>query len=146
MKAVVQRVSSAAVKVDGITKGEIGKGLLVLLGIKEGDNEETIRWFSNKLVNLRIFPDETNKINHSVLDINGGILLISNFTLYGDTRKGYRPSFSKAAAPDIAEPLYEKMLDFLRQHNPIQIEAGIFGAMMDVSLVNDGPVTVIIEK
>jgi D-tyrosyl-tRNA(Tyr) deacylase len=146
MKAVVQRVSSANVKIDGKVHGEIGQGLLVLLGIKEGDDAETMKWFSNKLVNLRVFADRDGKMNRSVLDIEGGILLISNFTIYGDTRKGYRPSFSKAAKPESAEPLYNKMLDFLRDNNPIKIESGIFGAMMDVSLVNDGPVTVIIEK
>ena len=132
--------------VDGKVHGEIGQGLLVLLGIKEGDDAETMKWFSNKLVNLRVFADRDGKMNRSVLDIEGGILLISNFTIYGDTRKGYRPSFSKAAKPESAEPLYNKMLDFLRDNNPIKIESGIFGAMMDVSLVNDGPVTVIIEK
>jgi len=142
----VQRVSSASVSIDGKLQGAIDKGLLVLLGIKDSDDEEIAKWFANKLVNLRIFSDESGKMNRSVLDIGGGILLISNFTLYGDTRKGYRPSFSKAASPDIAKPLYDKMLDNLRSNKSLKIEAGVFGAMMNVALVNDGPVTVIIEK
>lgn len=146
MKAVVQRVKSASVKIDGKIHGAISKGLLVLLGVKEGDNDEVISWFANKLVNLRVFPDDEGKMNRSVLDIDGEILLISNFTLYGDTNKGYRPSFSKAAKPEISKPVYEKLLAFLRANNPLKIEAGVFGAMMDVELINDGPVTVIIEK
>ncbi len=146
MKAVVQRVKSASVKIDGKIHGAISKGLLVLLAVKEGDNDEVISWFANKLVNLRVFPDDDGKMNCSVLDIGGEILLISNFTLYGDTNKGYRPSFSKAANPEISKPIYEKLLTFLRVNNPLKIEAGVFGAMMDVELINDGPVTVIIEK
>ncbi len=146
MKAVVQRVSKASVTIDGKVHGEIDKGLLVLLGVKQGDNDDIINWFANKLLNLRVFPDEEGKMNRSVSDINGGILLISNFTIYGDTKKGYRPSFSKAAPPEFSEPVYEKLLETLRQNSSLKIEAGIFGAMMDVELINDGPVTVIIEK
>jgi D-tyrosyl-tRNA(Tyr) deacylase len=146
MKAVVQRVSKASVKINGKIHGEISKGLLVLLGVKHGDDDNIVKWFANKLLNLRVFPDDEGKMNRSVLDIDGGILLISNFTIYGDTRKGYRPSFSKAAPPEQSEPVYQKLLDTLREVSDLKIEAGVFGAMMDVELVNDGPVTVIIEK
>ena len=146
MKVVVQRVSRASVKIDGKINGEIGHGMLVLVGFCEGDNQEAIKWMSNKIVNLRIFPDEEYKMNKSVIDCDGGILLISNFTLYGDVQKGFRPSFSKAAVPSEAEPLYDFMLDYLKNNYNIKTESGIFGAMMDVELINDGPVTIIIEK
>ena len=146
MKAVIQRVKSANVKIDGIIHGEIAAGLLVLLATAPEDDEETMKWFANKIVNLRVFPDEEGKMNRSALDLGYGILMISNFTVYGDVRKGFRPSFSRAAAPDLSEPLYYKMVDFMRKNYPLKIESGVFGAMMDVELVNDGPVTIIIEK
>jgi D-aminoacyl-tRNA deacylase len=143
MRAVVQRVSSAEVRVAGDIKGSISKGLLILLGISDRDNDETISWMANKLVNLRIFPDENDKMNISVKDINGGILIVSNFTVYGDVERGFRPSFSNAGKPADSEIIYNK---FMKKHYSIQVETGIFGAMMDVSLVNDGPVTLIIDK
>ncbi|MCX6156213.1 MAG: D-aminoacyl-tRNA deacylase [Candidatus Kapabacteria bacterium] len=144
MKAVVQRVKRAKVAVDGDIIGEIGFGLLVLIGIKEGDNNETIRWMSNKLVNLRIFPDDDDKMNLSVSDVGGGILVISNFTVYGDVNKGFRPNFMAAAAPEISEPIYNELLNYLRNNYNLKIEAGKFGAMMEIELVNDGPVTIVI--
>jgi D-aminoacyl-tRNA deacylase len=147
VKAVVQKVSSASVSVEGNQCGTINRGLLVLLGITHDDNPDTVRWMANKLANLRIFPDEEGKMNKSVLDIsNGGILVISNFTLYGEISSGFRPSFTKAARPEIAEPLYELMLGELKSNFNLNIQSGIFGAMMDVQLINDGPVTIIIEK
>jgi len=146
MRAVVQRVSSASVTVDKNVCGKINKGLLVLLAVTNSDTSEIMKWMCNKLVNLRIFPDDENKMNKSVLDCKGEILLISNFTLYGDTRKGFRPSFVAAAAPDKAEPMYNEMLSYLKENYPIKIESGVFGAMMEVQLVNEGPVTLIIEK
>lgn len=146
MRAVIQRVSRANVKVDGKIEGEIGAGLLVLLGITHSDNSAASKWMCNKIVNLRIFPDEEGKMNKSVIDMSGGILVISNFTVYGDVRKGFRPNFMNAAPPEIAILVYNEMLAYLRENYEIKIEAGIFGAMMDVELVNDGPVTVIIDS
>ena len=146
MKAVIQRVSSARVKIDGIIKGEIGIGLLVLIAFSEKDTEDTLKWMSNKIVNLRVFPDEEGKMNRSAIDCNGEILFVSNFTVYGNVKKGFRPSFTDSASPEIAAPIYNKMLNYLKDNNNIKIEAGSFGAMMDIELVNDGPVTVIIEK
>jgi D-aminoacyl-tRNA deacylase len=120
--------------------------LLVFLAVIESDTDEIMEWFCNKIVNLRIFPDDKDKMNRSVLDINGGILLISNFTLYGDIKHGFRPSFTKAAPPEIAEPMYNKMLNHLQENYPLKVESGVFGAMMDIELVNAGPVTISIEK
>lgn len=145
MKAVVQRVSSASVAIEGKSKAEIGEGLLVLVGINEFDNEKIIDWMCNKLINLRIFEDEEGKMNKSVTDINGSILLISNFTLYGDCNKGFRPSFISAAKPHISEPIYEQLIEKLKE-TQLNIQTGIFGANMQVELVNSGPVTLIIEK
>jgi D-tyrosyl-tRNA(Tyr) deacylase len=146
MRAVVQRVSRANVKIDGIITGEIGTGIVVFVAVSHADNAEIMKWFCNKLVNLRIFPDEEEKMNRSVLDIKGGILLISNFTLYGNAHKGFRPSFIKSAPPEISQPIYESMVLHLKENYPLHIASGEFGAMMDVELVNDGPVTIIIEK
>lgn len=146
MRVVVQRVSEASVIIGGKCVGKIDKGLCVFVGIVASDTKETIKWMSNKLVNLRIFPDEEDKMNRSVLDIDGGILLISNFTLYGDVQKGFRPSFGHSAPTAISEPLYQSFLEYLRSNYEINIESGVFGAMMDISLVNHGPVTIIIEK
>jgi D-tyrosyl-tRNA(Tyr) deacylase len=145
MKAIVQRVKQARVEIDGKVSGEICNGILVLLGIIDGDREK-IEWMSRKLINLRIFPDEEGKMNRSVSDVGGGILIVSNFTLYGDVQKGTRPSFGRAAHPDISEPIYDEMIKYMRENFDVSIETGKFGAMMDVSLVNDGPVTIIIEK
>ncbi len=146
MKLIIQRVSEATVKVNGKTVGSIGKGLLVLFGVKESDSDIEINWLVNKLVNLRIFNDEEGKMNLSVSDIQGEILLVPNFTLYADCKKGFRPSFINAAKPDISEPLFDNFVSKLKTESNLKIEIGIFGADMKVSLVNDGPVTIEIEK
>lgn len=146
MKAVVQRVKRCNVRIDGKIVGEISKGLLVLIGINNVDNIDTIKWMANKLLNLRIFPDEEDKMNKSLLDINGELLIVSNFTLYGDVQRGFRPSFSKAAVPEISEPIYDNLINYIKENFNIKLATGIFGAMMDIELINDGPVTIIIEK
>lgn len=144
MKSVIQRVKKSNVKVDGNVVGSIDKGLLALVAISEKDTEKEIKWMVNKIINLRIFSDSDDKMNLSLLDVAGELLVISNLTLYGSTRKGFRPSFSKSAKPDTAIPLYEKFIQLLKEY-PVKVETGIFGAMMDVELVNDGPVTLIID-
>ncbi len=146
MKVVVQKVSSASVKINNSINGEIRTGLVVLVGFKETDTQETIKWICNKLVNLRIFKDQDDKLNLSVRDLNGEILIISNFTLYGDVQRGFRPSFSSAANSLISEPLYNFMIEYLKHNYNLNIQTGIFGANMEIMLVNDGPVTIIIEK
>lgn len=146
MKAVVQRVSEASVRIDNILRGEIGNGLLILLAFKSGDNPATFDWMINKLLNLRIFPDENDKMNLSVIDVNGSMLVISNFTLYGDVNRGFRPSFTDSAPPDEALLLYNEFINRLIKSTNLKIATGEFGAMMDVSLINSGPVTIIIEK
>ena len=145
MRVIIQRVSEASVTIDGKIKGEIQKGLMVLVGFCETDTNVQVDWMCNKISGLRIFSDENEKMNLSVKDINGSILLISNFTLYGDAQKGFRPSFSTAARPETAIPLYDYMLQKLKSLGIIT-ESGIFGAMMQVKLINDGPVTISIEK
>ena len=145
MKVVIQRVSRANVNVDGSITGEIGEGLLILLGIEDADNDEDINWLSNKIVNLRIFNDESGVMNRSVLESNGAILLVSQFTLHASTKKGNRPSYIKASKPDFAIPMYEKMIAQLEADLGKKIQTGIFGADMKVELLNDGPVTIIID-
>ncbi len=145
MKIVVQRVSSASVKVDGKIVGKIGKGLMLLIGIAQEDELKDIDFMAEKCVNLRIFEDENDKMNRSLLDAGGEILAISQFTLLGDTRKGRRPSFIGAAAPEKGEEFYNLFVEKLRSFS-INTAAGIFGAMMDVELINYGPVTLIIES
>ena len=145
MRTVIQRVTGASVTVDGKVTGAIETGLLVLLGIEEADTEEDIKWLSNKIVNLRIFNDEAGVMNRSVLETNGRILLISQFTLHASTKKGARPSYIKAAKPETAVPLYEKMIRQLGNDLGKGIETGIFGADMKVALLNDGPVTIVID-
>ncbi|MGD7009782.1 D-aminoacyl-tRNA deacylase [Metabacillus sp. 84] len=145
MKMVLQRVKKAEVTVDGKSVGKIGKGILVLVGITHEDNEADARYLSDKLANLRIFEDLTGKMNHSILDVKGEVLSVSQFTLYGDCRKGRRPNFMAAAKPDRAEPLYERFNEELRKLG-LSVETGSFGAMMDVSLVNDGPVTLTVDS
>ena len=145
MRIVLQRVSRARVTVDGRVTGEIGCGLLLLAGFTDGDTEDALAWMADKVVGLRIFPDDEGKMNRSVEDVDGGLLVVSQFTLYGDTRKGRRPSFVEAARPEVAIPLYERFVQMLRATGrPVQ--TGEFGAMMDVELVNDGPVTLILER
>jgi len=145
MKAVIQRVSRANVQIDKKTRGEIGTGLLVLLGIEDADTVEDIQWLSNKIVNLRIFNDENAVMNKSVLDVNGDILLISQFTLHASTKKGNRPSYIKASKPEFATPMYERMIDQLGRDLGKKVQTGIFGADMKVELINDGPVTIVID-
>ena len=146
MKVVIQRVSEASVKIEGEVKGVIENGLLVLLGIEEVDTTEDIQWLCAKIINLRIFNDEQGVMNVSVKDSGGNILLISQFTLHASTKKGNRPSYIKAAKPDIAVPLYEKFILQLQSDLGKTIQTGVFGADMKVSLVNDGPVTIIIDS
>jgi len=146
MKAVVQRVKHASVVVDNETTGEIQEGLLVLLGVHEDDSNEQMKWIADKLIKLRIFQDEEGKMNKSVNDIKGGILLVSQFTLYGNLKKGTRPSFIEAAGPEKAKQLYEDMLSYFKDNTHLKIQSGIFAAEMKVSLLNDGPVTIILER
>ncbi len=145
MRVVVQRVSKGQVSIDGEVVGSIGRGLVILLGVAVDDAEEDARFLADKCVNLRIFNDEEEKMNLSVLDVGGEILSISQFTLYGDCRKGRRPSFIKAARPESGEELYNVFNDFLRQSG-LKVETGKFGAMMDVDIYNQGPVTILIES
>lgn len=145
MIAVVQRVAEAAVVIKGYAKSKIGKGLLILLGIEDADGEEDIEWLSSKLVGLRIFNDHKGVMNVNVKDDGGEILLVSQFTLHASTKKGNRPSYIKAAKPPIAIPLYEKMIDKLTQEMGKAVQTGEFGADMKISLINDGPVTILID-
>ena len=145
MIAVIQKVTEARVDIENTTVGEIGSGLMVLLGIENEDGENDISWLSRKIINLRIFVDEAGVMNKSVLDMSGEVLLVSQFTLHASTKKGNRPSYIKAAKPDIAIPLYEKFKLKLEQELGKGIQTGKFGAMMQVSLCNDGPVTLIID-
>ncbi len=145
MRVVLQRVSSASVAIDGETAGEIGPGLVLLLGIAKDDGPDDVEYVVNKCVGLRIFGDDRGKMNRSLLDEGGEVLAISQFTLFGDTRKGRRPSFDGAAPPEQAEPLYELAVERLRYHG-IRVATGRFGAYMEVSLVNDGPVTLTVES
>ena len=145
MRAVIQRVSSASVKVDDKITGEIKQGLLVLVGIEDSDGQEDLEWLSGKIVNLRIFNDEEGVMNKSVKDIEGGILVVSQFTLHAATKKGNRPSYIRASKPEIAVPLYEQFKQKLATDVGKEIQAGIFGADMKVELLNDGPVTIIID-
>jgi D-tyrosyl-tRNA(Tyr) deacylase len=146
MIAVIQRTLEASVTIENTIRGEIKKGLVILLGIEDADNEEDIDWLTRKIINMRIFNDENGVMNKSLLDIEGEILLISQFTLHASTKKGNRPSYIKAAKPDVAIPLYEKMLSSLDMAIPTKIQSGEFGADMKVSLVNDGPVTIILDS
>lgn len=146
MRIVIQRVRKASVTVDDRITGSIGTGLLVLLGIEDADNDEDITWLSNKICSLRIFNDQEGIMNLGIKEVNGDILLVSQFTLYANTKKGNRPSYSKASKPDMAIPLYEKMIRQLETDMSKQVQTGIFGADMKVSLLNDGPVTIIIDS
>ena len=145
MRAVVQRVSSSKVTVDGEVTGEINKGLLVLLGVTHEDTSKDVDYIIDKVLNLRIFEDENEKMNLSLKDVGGELLVVSQFTLYGDARKGRRPSFSDAARPEIANPLYEEFVQKVKDLN-INVGTGKFGAHMMVDLTNDGPVTILLES
>ena len=145
MWVVLQRVSSASVAIDGAATGEIGPGLVLLLGIAKEDTRRDVEYVVDKCAGLRIFGDENGKMNRSLMDVGGEVLMISQFTLFGDTRKGRRPSFEGAAPPDLAEPLYELAVERLREKG-IRVATGRFGAFMEVSLVNDGPVTLTVES
>jgi len=146
MKIVIQRVSKASVTIEEKIKSSIGLGLLILLGIEDADNLEDVEWLSQKICNLRIFPDQDGVMNLSVKDIGGDIILVSQFTLHASTKKGNRPSYIKAAKPDIAIPLYEKIIIQLEKDLGRSIQTGEFGADMKVELINDGPVTIIIDS
>ena len=145
MRAVIQRVSESSVKINGQITGKIGRGLLILLGIEENDTNEDIEWLSGKITRLRIFNDDQGIMNLSVKEVNGEILVVSQFTLHASTKKGNRPSYIKAAKPEIAVPLYNKFLERLTFELGKPIETGQFGAMMEVSLVNGGPVTILMD-
>lgn len=145
MRAVVQRVRQARVEVRGSVQGEIGPGLLVFLGVGSGDTEKDCAYVANKAAHLRVFPDEQGMMNRSVSDVGGSILVVSQFTLWGDCRKGRRPSFVRAASPETARVLYERVADLLRGLGLV-VETGVFQEMMDVHLINDGPVTLLIDS
>ncbi|WEK36401.1 MAG: D-aminoacyl-tRNA deacylase [Candidatus Pseudobacter hemicellulosilyticus] len=146
MRAVIQRVTEASIAIDNSIRSAIGKGLLVLIGIEDTDNEEDIRWLGSKIVQLRIFNDAEGVMNVSVKEDGGDILLVSQFTLHASTRKGNRPSYIRASKPEIAVPLYERMIEYLGQELGKPVATGQFGADMKVSLLNDGPVTILIDS
>lgn len=146
MRAVIQRVAEAKVSVAGVVKGAIRNGLLVLLAVEEVDASEDIEWLSGKIARLRVFRDEDGVMNRSVQEVQGGILVVSQFTLFASTKKGNRPSYSRSARPEIAVPLYEKFIQRLAQDLGRPVETGEFGADMRVNLTNDGPVTIIIDS
>ena len=145
MKAVIQRVSQSSVTIDGEIVASIQKGLLILVGIEEADTKEDIEWLSSKIVNLRIFGDENDIMNLSVKDVKGEVIIVSQFTLHASTKKGNRPSYIKAAKPDIAIPLYEQFVQEFEKDLEMKVQTGQFGANMKVSLLNDGPVTILID-
>jgi len=146
MRAVLQRVSNAAVEVDGEIVAQIGTGLLALVAFTATDTERELLWMANKIRTIRIFPDAAGRMNRSVEEINGGILVVSQFTLYGELRKGTRPNFIRAAPAAQAERLYQRFLQILREHTHCTVASGVFGALMNVSLTNAGPVTILLER
>lgn len=146
MRVLIQRVSKASVTIENIVKSRIEKGLLILLGIEDSDSEEDIEWLSNKIINLRIFDDENGVMNLSIKDVNGEILVVSQFTLHASVKKGNRPTYIRASKPDIAIPLYENFCKTLSDKLTKKIETGEFGADMQVELINDGPVTIWIDS
>jgi len=145
VRACIQRVSEASVTVEGVVVGEIGRGLVVLLGVGQGDAEEDARYLADRVVGLRVFEDEEGKMNRSLEDVGGAVLAISQFTLYGDCRKGRRPSFTRAAPPELAEQLYDTFIAAVGVQG-IRVQTGQFRAQMDVALVNDGPVTLLLDS
>lgn len=146
MKVVLQRVRQASVTVDGLVVGEIGLGALLLAGFTWGDTADHVKWMADKVAGLRLFADKEGKMNRALNDVTGSVLVVSQFTLYGETKKGRRPSFVRAAPPEIAVPLYERFIDLLEDRLSGRVASGEFGAQMDVALVNDGPVTLILER
>jgi D-tyrosyl-tRNA(Tyr) deacylase len=149
VKVVVQRVSRAEVRISGKSVGTIGVGFVILVGFAPTDNEDTLAWMADKVLGLRVFGDAEAKMNLALGDVGGGVLVVSQFTLYGDVKKGRRPSFVDAAPPELAVPLYERFVALIRERGAgsgVQVATGEFGAMMEVELVNDGPVTLILEK
>lgn len=145
MRCVVQRVRQASVVVAGDVVGEIGAGLLALVAVAEGDGDEQLRWMAEKIVRLRIFADDDGRFDRSLLDVGGSLLSVSQFTLMGDVRKGTRPSFTRAAAPELAQPAWERFNDLVREQG-VHVACGRFAASMQVSLVNDGPVTIVLDR
>ena len=145
MRAIIQRVSSASCSIEGKISGEIGLGFMILLGIEDSDSDEDLNWLAQKISNMRIFSDENGLMNKALADVQGEILLVSQFTLFASTKKGNRPGFTRSAKPDFAIPLYEKMIRELGQLTGTKIQTGVFGADMKISLVNDGPVTIIMD-
>lgn len=145
MRAVIQRVEKASVSVEGEIRGQIGAGFLVLIGVEEGDGDADFKYIADKVPNLRVFEDEQGKMNRSLLDVGGEVLAVSQFTLLGDARGGRRPSFITAARPETADPMYERLVADWRARG-IRVETGVFGAHMKVSLVNDGPVTILLDS
>ena len=146
MRVVIQRVSKASVEINSNEICSVNNGLLILLGIELKDSDEDIVWLTKKIINLRIFSDENGKMNHSITDVSGEIIVVSQFTLHAKTKKGNRPSYINAAKPELAIPLYEKFTDFLRKESGLNVYTGKFGADMKVSLINDGPVTIILDS
>ena len=146
MKTVIQRVSSASVTIDSKVVADIQKGLLVLVGIEDADNQEDINWLTAKIANIRIFEDQNEVMNLSVKDVDGDVIVVSQFTLHANTKKGNRPSYIKASKPDVAIPLYENFVQQLEKEMGKKVQTGIFGADMKVSLLNDGPVTIVIDS
>lgn len=146
MRVVLQRVTRAEVRIDGRVSGSIEHGYVLLTAFSRNDSHQTLRWMADKILSLRLFPDAASSFAHDLNDVGGSLLVVSQFTLYGDTRKGRRPSFIDAAPPDIAVPLYDAFIGLLRERAPDRVATGEFGAMMQVELVNDGPVTLIMER
>jgi D-tyrosyl-tRNA(Tyr) deacylase len=145
MRAVIQRVSHASCSIEGVISGEIAQGFMVLLGIEDSDTDEDLTWLAQKIANMRVFSDENGLMNKALADVQGNILLVSQFTLFAATKKGNRPGFTRSARPEYAIPLYEKMIVELAKLTGTKIQTGIFGADMQISLVNDGPVTICID-
>jgi len=146
MRVIIQRVSKASVTINEQLKAQIGKGLLILVGIEEADNEEDISWITGKIARLRVFPDENNVMNLDIKSASGELLVVSQFTLHASTKKGNRPSYIKAARPETAIPIYHKFIEMLSEESSIAVQTGEFGAMMQVELINDGPVTLFIDS
>jgi len=146
LRVVVQRVSRAEVRIGERVAGRIGRGYLLLVGFRASDDDAVLEWMADKIVGLRLFPDEAGKMNLDLEEVGGEVLVVSQFTLYGDARKGRRPSFVEAAPPEVAIPLYEKFVEIMRQRLPGRVQTGEFGAMMNVELVNAGPVTLLLKR